>query len=312
MITTVFRKKQKQTQPIGRQRLTQQPATRGSVFSYHANRSVRGNNVGRDQSAEEQPLKRQRRRRWWHKLSNLMLVALVLLLLVVSLGLSDNPKVVVAGDSSSQVFLRNTSAYQGAAHQAFASSLLNGNKVTVDTSHITQQLHQQFPELEAVSVTLPIIGHQPVVYIQPATPRLVLTTQTGGAFVIDHSGRAVISTRQVAHSQDIQVPTVSDQSGLQIKTGEIALDSTSVSFISEVASQLKAKGVGVSSFTLPVGGSELDMKVSGAPYVVKLNMRGSAREEAGTFLAVKQQLEAAQKQPGQYIDVRVSGRAYYK
>jgi hypothetical protein len=308
----VFRKKQKQTQSLGRQRLTQQPATRGSVFSYHASRSIRVSNVGREQNAQEQPLKRQRRKRWWHKLSNLMLLALVALLLVVSLGLNGNPRVVVAGDRSSKVFLRNPSVYQAAARHAFAGSPLNSNKVTVDTSHITQELHSQFPELAAVSIQLPIIGHQPVVYIQPATPRLVLTTQTGGAFVIDHSGRAVISTKQIAHPQDLEVPTVSDQSDLQIKVGEIALDSASVSFISEVANQLKAKGVTVNSLALSSGGSQLDVKVNGAPYTVKFNIGGSAREEAGTFLAVKQQLEAEHKQPGQYIDVRVSGRAYYK
>lgn len=273
---------------------------------------MRVSNVGRDQAAEEQPLKRQRRKRWWHKLSNLMLMALALALLVVSLGLTNEPKIIVSGDSSSQIFLRNMSAYQQAANHAFAASPLNGNKVTVNASGISQSLHQQFPELEAVSVSLPTIGHRPVLYIQPATPKLVLTTQTGAAFVIDRSGRAVISTQQVAHFQDLHVPTVSDQSGLQIKAGQIALDSSSVVFISEVIKQMQAKSITPDTFTLPSGGGELDAKVSGAPYTVKFNIRGNAREEAGTFIAVKQQLDGEHKQPGQYIDVRVSGRAYYK
>jgi len=103
---------------------------------------------------------------------------------------------------------------------------------------------------------------------------------------------------------------VSDQSGLQITPGHVVLDSSSVAFITEVAGQLKAQHLSAASMTLPSGGSELDVKVQGTPYVVKLNLRGSAREETGTYLAVKQQLGA--KQAGQYIDVRVAGRAYYK
>jgi len=54
------------------------------------------------------------------------------------------------------------------------------------------------------------------------------------------------------------------------------------------------------------------VKVKGVPYNVKFNLMGDARAEAGTYLAVKQRLEAGHVTPGSYIDVRVDERAYYK
>jgi hypothetical protein len=258
-------------------------------------------------------MQRQRRKHWWHKVSNLMVVLLVLVLAVISLRLSADPTIVFLGDKSGRVFLRNTDVYTQAARKLFADSPANGNKVTVDASRISRQLHTQFPELEVVSVSLPILGHRPVVYIQPATPKLLLTTTQGSAFVVDHSGQALIDAAQAPKAlSGLDIPTVVDQSGVLLRAGHVALDSDSVAFITEVSGQLKSKGVAVASMTLPAGGSELDIAIAGAPYFAKFNMRGVAREEAGTFLAVKQQLDTQGKHPSQYVDVRVSGRAYYK
>jgi hypothetical protein len=52
--------------------------------------------------------------------------------------------------------------------------------------------------------------------------------------------------------------------------------------------------------------------MNGVGYFVKFNLHGNAREEAGAFLAVKEYLESSHKTPGEYVDVRVENRAYYK
>ena len=64
---------------------------------------------------------------------------------------------------------------------------------------------------------------------------------------------------------------------------------------------------------LPVGTSELDVKLTNQPYTVKFNLEsGTARQQAGTFLATQAKLQSQNVTPGQYVDVRVGGRAYYK
>ena len=95
-------------------------------------------------------------------------------------------------------------------------------------------------------------------------------------------------------------------------SAQFDIDAGNIDFITEVVGQLSAKSLKVVSMVLPGGASELDIRVEGAPYTVKFNLRGDARAEAGAFLAVKQHLERENKTPGSYIDVRVPNKAYYR
>jgi hypothetical protein len=77
---------------------------------------------------------------------------------------------------------------------------------------------------------------------------------------------------------------------------------------------LQQQHLAVATFVLPAGSSELDVYLDGKPYYMKCNLALSdtAREQVGTFLAVQHDLEEQGRRPGQYIDVRIAGRAYYK
>lgn len=286
--------------------------TSSQVFSYHANRSNRQADFGRV-TPEAAPKKRLRPR-WLHIRASQAVPALIMLIvLLMCLSLSDNPKIVTLGATTGgQVFLRNPSTYQHAAQKLFGSSLLNANKLTVDTAHITQTLEQEFPELEVASISLPVLGRQPIVYVQPAMPELILQTNRGQAFVVDNHGRALINTTAALGVAQLHIPIVADKSGLQIQPGVVVLPSESASFIGQLAQQFRAKGATVSGYDLTSGGNELDAHVAGAPYIVKYNLRGDAREQAGVFFATKQLLDSQHKIPGQYVDVRVPGRVYYK
>jgi hypothetical protein len=228
----------------------------------------------------------------------------------LSLQLSSNPKVETVGTAGGQLFLRDREVYVQAARQAF-TPLANGNKMTVNAEKISADLKKQFPELQAVSVALPIIGTQPKVYIQPAVPKLILVSKDG-MYVLDVNGRALISGNQVAKLTELGIPVVNDESGIGITTGSIALPKGTVNFVSEVVGQLKAKGLTVASMTLPAGTNEMYVKVDKVGYTVKFNLHGNAREEAGAYLAVKQRLDGQKKTPRSYVDVRVENKAYYQ
>jgi hypothetical protein len=311
----MFKRKQDTDSAQAGRRRVMEPAARSSVFSYHANRSARPVNItGRDTAQYQQEEAPKRSSRHWSKKTCAYMAGLAVLLVLglINLQLGSTPKVVILGATPNRIFLQSDGVYQQAARKLFGSSILNGNKVTVDASRIAQQLHDQFPELAAVSVALPFVGSQPTIYLLPAVPQLVLQDTSGERYVLDSSGTALVNATVVPHqSAELGVPTVVDQSGLLIHAGQLALPSSSVAFITEVAGQLQAEHVAVTSYTLPAATSELDVRVVGEPYVVKFNLHGAAREETGTFLAVQQQLEQTHVVPSQYVDVMVSGRAYY-
>lgn len=307
-------KKTSQNPPRARQRVMQtDQSPRNTVFSsYHANRSVSLEGRGRQTPEEQRPVQKRlplvlRQLRRQHVMS--MLVIFIVFLLAV--GLDSTPKVVVLGDTSHRFALQDLSVYQRFAHQALGKSFANNNKLTIDADAVATRIEQQYPEVHAASISLPVFGRKPTLYIQPATPQMILSTASG-RFVLDADGRALAAAEDTVVPDETVVPTVVDQSDLPIKKGEIALPSRSVAFITEVAGQLSAKKINVETWTLPARTSQLDVKVNGAPFYVKFNLQGRAREQAGTFLALQNDLANKRISVGQYIDVRVPGRAYYK
>lgn len=313
----MFNKKQPPVAPQSRERTRPISSQRNTaVFSYHANRAAAMQGRERISTANQQEQSKSKQNRLPRgikriKIRHVLSAVAIFALFILSIGLQSTPKIVIVGEPSDRFILADQKVYQHAAQQLFAKSVTNNNKLTIDSTHVATSLEDQFSELRTVSVSLPFFGRQPIVYIQPAQVKMILATSSG-QFVVDSSGRAL--TKLVPGTtlpKSRVVPVVQDQSGIPVKEGDLVLPSHSVSFVSEVTGQLQSKGIGIESWTLPAGASELDVRVAGTPYFVKFNLQGSAREQAGAFLATKQHLEASGVTPSKYYDVRVAGRAYY-
>lgn len=309
----MFKKQKPAEQPRDRQRPVVQTSQQSTVFSYHANRVGSSDPRGRQMAQSEDKPAVRRSRKPLPKLKNIALAVVVLGIFCICVGVGNTPRIVVLGDSNS-IFLQNMAQYQQTANQLFNQSILNGNKLTINTTPIVDGLEIKYPEIRTATVALPVFGRQPTVYIQPSTPQIILATQHNGQFVLDSSGRALVSVNQhVALPTGAKsLPVITDESGINVKTGDIALPKQSVVFIAQVAGQLKAKQLTITGWRMPAQASELDVTIEGVPYYVRFNLQGDPRAEAGTFLATKNYLDSKNSKPGQYIDVRVNGRAYYK
>ncbi len=315
----MFFKKRRIDQPQRRMRpLKTEGMGAQPVFSYHA-RSARTDPGARRSrllwvSAPDKPV--SPRKPASNRTKRVLFIAGVVLLVALVLNglvLSRNPLVVPLAESGGrQALLRSQSTYQQAAQAILSSSLANTTKLTVNTAQVAKEMKRQFPELEQVSLALPLFGRQPVVYIQPAKPVLLFRATNGSIFVLDKQGRAVMDAALLHRPDKLGLPVIEDRSGLPVTAGSTALPSGNVAFITGVVGQLTAKKLKITSLTLPAGTSELDVRLEGVRYYVKFNLRGDARVEAGAFLAVKKHLERTHKTPQSYIDVRVDNRAYYR
>lgn len=311
----MFRKKPAPEPQRPRQRVVQSDVPRNTaVFSsYHANRAVNLDGRGRAVLQEQARPKRTRVPAVFSMLKrqHVMSVLVIIILFLLTIGLDTTPNVVVVGETKHRFALQDVEVYQQYAHEALGKSLANNNKLTIDADAVAQKIEQHFPEVHAASVSLPFIGRKPTLYIQPATPQLILATQNG-QFILDASGRALAVSNESTIPDDTSVPTVSDKSGLPGQKGQVLLPRSSVTFITEISRQLAQKQIRVENWTLPAGTNQLDTKVKGTPYYVKFNLQGDGREQAGTFLALQKHLGSERTTPSQYIDVRVPGRAYYR
>jgi hypothetical protein len=280
--------------------------------SYRSRRSDEESNLGRQVDRKKSPAIHSISF-WLQRFGLIILLVASVASAVNVLKLSTTAEILPATNNSSTPILFNKAAYQGAADQLLAASIWNHNKITVDTGQIRHQLLLQFPELASVSITIPLLGHQPIIYIAPAQPALIISSASSGSFVINEGGKAVITTTSNPPAGHVALPVVTDLSGLKIALGHQVLPASTVSFVQTVIAQLSAKKYEVASMTLPPSANQLDVNLVGKAYTVKFNLQNDdPRQQVGTFLAAITQLQSQNIIPAKYVDVQVDGRAYYQ
>jgi len=298
----MFKKKEK---PQGRNRQTADRAN-APVFSYHASRS--GSDI---QRGRYEPPASQKRgfERLKHLPTTLALIVIVASLFYASL-LDNRPRVMVSASSTGKPLQRPNSVYEAYIAKQMNNSFTNKSKLTFNGEPIVVNLQKQFPEVASAIVTIPIVGHRPVVHIAVSSPAFILGS-TSGAYYISADGKPLVRVSEV-ESPLSNIITVTDETSLPVTIGKQILPTDTVSFISDVIRQLQATSIPIQSVTLPQEANELQVRIVGEPYVIRYNTLGDARTETGTFLAVKKRLEGSREAPKEYIDVRVEERAYYK
>jgi len=299
--------------PLGRHRTPSAAEQPTPSLSYYSRRSDQELNIGRGTRRERRKSAFHIFSRFWSRRFGLV----ILLLAVMTCGfnvlrLSTDAEIMPATSDNGTAYVHNLSTYQIAASQLLAGSIWNRNKITIDTSQLSQKLAAKFPELTNVSVTLPLLSHRPIIYIQSAQPALILSG-VSGSFVIGTNGNVLYASNGDESLQQLHLIQVADQSGLKLSLGRQALTASDISFIQIVVAQLAARHFTVSTMTLPAATRELDVHIIGQPYFIKFNLEtADARQQAGTFLATQARLRSQNITPAQYIDVRVDGRAYYQ
>lgn len=310
------RKKAAGRQPLDeRRRQAYEGATRApKAFSYHANRLEQDANTGRQQNRDEDKKNNKVARYLFNRAGFVLASVAVVFCLINVLKLSSNPKVEPLLASSNAFSLHSPAVYQSAASALFKKSLANNNKITVDTQSIEEALKKEFPELADVSIAMPLLGHRPIVYVQPTQPAFILSSSEHQAFIIDENGRALIDINEVPDLGKLKLLSIQDQSGLPLSNGNLVLPNVDVAFIKTIIAQFKAQKIGISALILPAGGSELDVHLSGKQFFVKFDLHNysSGIQQAGTFISAYKKLNQEGRLPSSYIDVRVLGRAYYR
>lgn len=243
----------------------------------------------------------------------LIIAGLVFIALAVGLTyVSATPKVQIISLGGTAPALHSASDYELAAGKLLKSSLANYNKLTIDTRSVTDSLKKQFPELQSVNISLPLLGWSPLLVITPSQPVATLQSSGSGTLVVDSSGFAIGDASELS---GLDLPLIVDQTGLVLKRGQRVMSKTSMSLVMGIVAQLKLKKVSIESFILPkTEAQELDLRLAHLSYYIKFSTvhPKSFQQQIGDFLAIRDYLKGESITPGQYVDVRLSGRAYYK
>ena len=107
------------------------------------------------------------------------------------------------------------------------------------------------------------------------------------------------------------VVSVIDQSGIQQTPGTAVASSRFLAFVGRVVSEAGKYSLVVEQAVIPAGTTrQLEVKVQGRGYPIKLSLDRPAGEQVEDMKNALGYFDA--RQAPQYVDVRVSGRAYYR
>ncbi len=249
---------------------------------------------------------------WRQRIGFFVLLVVCIVSLASILRLNNNPKVLLSDSGTSDGLFRESDVYQQAAQKILSRSIWSKTKLSIDSAGLSAQMRRQFPELSRVSLALPLVSHRPLIYLETSRPTLILANSSQ-SFVVDTRGIAILPTAELVRPASLNLPRVTDQSGLNLRLGHQVLTTDDVEFIRVVAAQFASRHFAIASMTLPQASSELDVQLVGQQYFVKFNLQtNTARQQSGTALATIALLQRQSINPNKYIDVRIDGRAYYQ
>ena len=286
-----------------RQRIRPQRKSEKKVFSYYQNRA--------DELDTPKSQRNDSSSSFLHKLPGYIAALVIFCSFAYSLTLTTNPKVIIVNDQEQavQAFLRSHETYEEIA-QAALKSPLSRTKLTINTTKIAEDLKPLIPEATDVSITLPLVGRNPVVYIRIAEPALVLDNETGRSYVVDEQGRAV--TEGANLQENLELIKVTDKTGVHVNIGEFVLPADHIEFIKQIEYQLNNAKVSIQMLVLPQRPNEVHVYIKKSKYYAKYNILEDVKEQVGRHLALEKYIRSKNITPKQYIDVRVPDRAYIR
>ncbi|QQS19372.1 hypothetical protein IPL85_03725 [Candidatus Saccharibacteria bacterium] len=236
-----------------------------------------------------------------------------MLLVCVVIGLLCALKIVLLTPNSKIVITENVqtldlpqNAYAETANSSLKSSLLNRNKITLNTRGVATDIEQRFPELASVVVTVPLVGNRPIVYVTPSRASFMIESPMGLYSLADNG---YVLAKLPAPEKELV--TMAELSNRVPEVGKQFLPASTVSFARTVKFQMQQAGFTISRIVLPSDAPyEMQLALVGKSYLVRFNLQADALQQSGGAVAVLQQLEPTARP--EYIDVRVLGRAYYK
>ena len=237
-------------------------------------------------------------------------ISVIAISFLISLTLSTSANVHTTQEDQSSPY-RELNEYSLAMDEILSSKLSYRTKFTINTKEAEQELLTRFPELDAAVLRLPVLGRRPTLVVAVSQPALLLAAQSK-SYVLDDDGVAVSTAQNVSAQTRQSLLVIRDESGLEVVEGKQVVTSDTITFIKSVIAQLKAQSLEVNQLTLPPNANQLNIRLKGLPYTIKTDVAGDARQQIGSYLAVREHLSGQGITPAEYVDVRVEEKVFYK
>lgn len=314
-----FRKKQSSEAPRRRQQQAgdarreraSEAAEIDQNYTFRRNRTLTGSLSSRVASATESTGDLKSSRTHAHhltlqrrKIFGVLLVVLAIAAVIAGLLFNLTAKPVVT--SSDHALALETSRYEKAISDYLMVRPIERLRFMLNEQRLSEYLRQVVPEI--ANVEQDGFAYPGATDFKLTMRRPIASWIIGGKqYFVDGEG---ISFEK--NYYETPIVSVIDQSGVQQEAGTAVASSRFLAFVGRVVAEAKTAGLTVEQAIIPVGTTrQLEVKVQGRAYPIKLSldrppaMQVEDMEQAIAYFDLHQQTP-------QYVDVRVSGKAFYR
>lgn len=196
--------------------------------------------------------------------------------------------------------------YQKAVISYMQSHPLERLRPLLNDEQLNAYVQRQVPEVRQIHATGAsgfATSHFDVSFRQPVASWLIGTRQyyvdkDGESFGVNYFGSPAVK--------------IIDKSGVPQDAGTTVASSRFLQFAGRVVTLAGAKNMIVEEVVIPAGSTrQIEIKIQGHPYPIKLSLDRSVGEQVEDMQRAVAYMDNKQLTP-QYIDVRVSGKAFYR
>lgn len=206
---------------------------------------------------------------------------------------------------SSSIML-DESRYQKTIGEYYASRPIERLRILTNEKTLGDYVRHELPEVESVRVD----GSAGF-----ATSRFVVTPRQPLAGWLIGSAQYYVDASGIAFQTNYyEQPTVriTDQSGVPQTAGTTVASSRFLSFVGRSVAVAKTYGLAVEQAIIPANSTrQIELRVAGRGYPIKLSLDRPVGEQVEDMQRAVAYFDAKKINP-QYIDVRVSGKAFYR
>lgn len=297
-------------QSISGETRTPQPTVDDSS-TFHRNRTITGSPSSHVRGAVEgsgqlksgrvhaHALKHQRR-----KVGGIFLVVAAISALLLGIILQFTATVAIATPGATTAV--DTETYRKTVQDYFAFRPLERLRFLTNEDELTKYMRSTSPEVETVRVEGGG-GFATSVFSVSLRHPLASWTIDNTQYFVDEKG--VSFQKNVFNSPAI---SISDESGVPVTAGVSIASNRFLSYVGQTIGAFQAEGVRVEKVIIPANTTrQIEVVLAGQGYPLKLSIDRQIEGQVEDGVRAVRYIEAQGKSP-KYIDVRVSGKAFYK
>jgi cell division septal protein FtsQ len=219
--------------------------------------------------------------------------------------LSANPVLIV----NTTPALGRTEAYQQGASEILSLTPLNRTKFTLQRAGFIEKMLEEFPEIESLTISTPMLGSRPVIHIKES--RLVFRLESNAkTYVVNDSGVVVGESKDfVLEPRSV---AIRDESGVEVTKGARVLRSDDAEFFVRTDALLGAKGRVLQTIRITSVPREAYLVIKDLPYTLRVYLDDSPDTQMASFFSAEKTLGERGERPATYMDLRAGEKVFWQ